>query len=94
MDIDAELVKKVAKTARLELSEEEVKRFVPQCKEILGFFSELSAADVAGVEPSFLPVPIKNVMREDLPRPSLSQEDALGNTPHKKDGYFRGPRAV
>ena len=93
MDVDEKLVKKVAGLARLELTETEVKTFTPQLQEILTFFEALEKADVSD-DPLFLPIDLKNVLREDKIEEGLSQEDALKNTPHKKDGYFKGPRAV
>jgi len=94
MRVDAELIKHVADVARLNLTDAEVKKFVPQLKEILEAFSKVSKINTTGVKPSFQPVELKNVMREDKVGECLSQEQALANTEHKKDGYFKGPRAV
>lgn len=92
--VDRELIKHVADVARLNLTEEEIKTFLPQMKEILKAFSELDEVDVSNTPPSFQPVAIKNVMRKDEPGDCLTQEEALSNTEHKKDGFFKGPRAV
>ncbi|MBD3310765.1 Asp-tRNA(Asn)/Glu-tRNA(Gln) amidotransferase subunit GatC [Candidatus Woesearchaeota archaeon] len=92
--VDEELVKKVSALARLNLTEAEVKEFVPQFSEILDAFSRLDEVDTKDADISFQPVEIKNIMREDKTEPSLEQEEALANTKHKKDGYFKGPRAV
>ena len=94
MKVDKELIENVAKVARLELTPSEIKKFIPQFKEILSAFSELDKVNVSSVEPSFHPVEIKNVMRNDEPGTCLDQEKALENTSHKKDGYFKGPKAV
>ncbi|MCK4520980.1 MAG: Asp-tRNA(Asn)/Glu-tRNA(Gln) amidotransferase subunit GatC [Nanoarchaeota archaeon] len=94
MKVDKELIEKVASVARLKLTDAEIKKFLPELKEVLEYFSELDKADVKGVKPSFQPVEIKNLMREDKIKKSLTQEEALRNTSHKKDGYFKGPRAV
>lgn len=94
MRVDEELIKHVAEVARLNLTEAEIKKFVPQLKEILNNFSEISKVDTKGVKPSIQPVELKNVMREDKIGSCLTQEEALKNTEHKKDGYFKGPRAV
>jgi len=93
MKVDEALIKKVAELARLNLTEKEIKKFEPQLKEILDFFSELDKVKV-DEKPSFLPLEIKNVLREDKIEPSLTQEQALKNTTHKKDNYFKGPKAV
>ncbi|MFC1732278.1 Asp-tRNA(Asn)/Glu-tRNA(Gln) amidotransferase subunit GatC [candidate division KSB1 bacterium] len=92
--VDKELIKKVAENARLELSKDEAEQFVKDFKELLDAFSKLDEVDTKGVEPSMQPVELKNVLREDRSEPSLTQEEALANTEHKKDGYFKGPRAV
>jgi len=94
MKVDEALIRRVAENARLELSETEIKEFIPQLKEILENFSKLDEVDVKDIKPSFQPVEIKNAVREDKIGKCLSQEDALKNSVHKKDGYFKGPRAV
>ena len=94
MRVDKELIEHVAEVARLNLTDAEIKRFLPQLKEILDAFSEVSKVNTANTKPSFQPVELKNVMREDKTEECLTQEDALKNTEHKKDGYFKGPRAV
>ena len=94
MEVDKQLILRVAANARLKLTDEEVKRFIPELKDILETFAKLKEVDTKNVKPSFHPVPIKNVLRDDIVEPSFGQEKALRNSEHKKDGYFKGPRAV
>lgn len=94
MEVDKKLLEHVAEVARIKLSEEEIKKFLPQLKESLEFFSKLRDINTDSVKPSFQPVELKNAVREDREGKCLSQEDALSLTEHKKEGYFRGPRAV
>ncbi len=94
MEVDRKLLEHVAEVARIKLSEEEIKKFLPQLRETLEFFSKLNEINTDNVKPSFQPVELKNAMREDEEKECLSQEDALSLTEHKKDGYFKGPRAV
>ena len=94
MEIDRKLLEHVADVARLKLNEEEIKKFLSQLKEALEFFSKLKEINTDNIKPSFQPVEIKNVMRKDSEEKCLSQDDALSLTEHKKDGYFKGPRAV
>ena len=93
MKVDKELIENVARVARLKLTDSEVKKFMPQLKEILDSFSKLDEVKTDAV-PSFQPVELKNVMRSDEPGTCLSQETALKNSEHKKDGFFKGPKAV
>ncbi len=93
MEITPELVKRVAANARLNLKEDEVKKFAAEMKEILATFEKLAEVKT-DVEPSFHPIPVKNVAREDKPEKCLDREEALALTPHKKDKYFRGPKTI
>ena len=94
MEVDKKLLEHVADVARIKLTEEEIKKFLPQLEEILEFFSQLKEINTDNVKPSFQPVELKNAMREDKEEECLSQDDALSLTEHKKDGYFKGPKAI
>ena len=94
--IDEELVKKVAKNARLILTEEELKKFTPQLAEvILESFNKLDSID-ANEEPSFQPIEQKNKLREDEVKESLTQEQALQNVKEdlRENGYIKGPKVM
>ncbi len=94
MKVDENLIRHVAKTARLNLSEKEIKKFEADFKEILSNFAKLDKVDVDDVKPSFHPIDLKNVLREDVPNEPLAQETALANTKHKSNGYFKGPKVI
>ncbi len=94
MKIDKQLIEKVAKNARLKLTESEIKEFLPQLKEILEYFSEIEKAPTGNLQPTFHPIEIKNITREDIIKKCLTQQEALQNTKHKQDGYFKGPKTI
>ena len=94
MEVDKNILEHVAEVARIKLTEGEVKKFLPQLKEALEFFSKLKGINTDNVKPSFQPVELKNAVREDEEKECISQDDALSLTEHKKDGYFKGPRVV
>lgn len=94
MKVDKERIEHVASLAKLKLSEEEIERFTWQLKEVFETFSKLNEVDTKDALPSFQPVALQNALRSDEPKDSLSQEDALSNTIHKKEGYFKGPKVV
>ena len=94
MRVDKELIEHVAEIARLRLTDAEIRKFLPELKEILEAFSKIDEVNTQGVRLSFQPVELKNMMREDKVEPCLTQEEALANTPHKRDGYFKGPRVI
>jgi aspartyl-tRNA(Asn)/glutamyl-tRNA(Gln) amidotransferase subunit C len=88
--IDRGLVERIAKVARLELTEDEIEKFTKQLKVILEAFRELDDVDTKGVEPSFHPQELSNVLREDEATPW--SWDPLENTEHSEGRYFKGPR--
>lgn len=94
MKIDKQLVEKVAKVARLNLSDSEKEKFVENFKEILSAFSKLDEVDTSKTAPTLQPVQILSSFLHDVPKKSLTQKEALANTKHKTEGYFRGPSSV
>ncbi|HPD45866.1 MAG TPA: Asp-tRNA(Asn)/Glu-tRNA(Gln) amidotransferase subunit GatC [Anaerohalosphaeraceae bacterium] len=92
--IDENEVRKVAKLARLELSEKEVARFSTELSAIVDYIEKLNELDTTGVEPLAHCLPIHNVFRADRVTPSLDTETALSNAPQRHDEYFKVPRIL
>lgn len=88
------IVEKVANIARIKLSDAEKKKFERDMKNILEAFGSLDKAKTDNVEPAFQPLPLKNVLREDVAEECLTQEEALANAKHKENGFFKGPKVV
>jgi aspartyl-tRNA(Asn)/glutamyl-tRNA(Gln) amidotransferase subunit C len=89
--IDREQVLHVAKLARLKLSDEEVERMSGELSAILEHVDNINELDLEGVEPTTHVVPLENVLREDVPRPSLPRERALEQAPDADESGFRVP---
>ncbi len=94
MRVDEKTIRHVADVARLTLTDEEVKMFLPQLQEVIDTFSKLEEVNTDGVKPSFQPIELKDALREDEVKTCLSKEEALSNVTQKKDGYIKGPKAV
>ena len=97
VEVTKELIKKVAQNARLNLTDEELEKFVPQIKEIiLDSFNKLDKFDATGVKPSFQPIEMSNKFRKDEVKTGFAQEEALSNVVAKlkEEGYFKGPKAM
>ena len=92
--INKELIEHVAEIARLKLTDKEIEKFSKELKDIIDVFSKIDKVNAKNIETSLQPVELKNMLREDIEEKTFSQEDALSLTEHKKDGYFKGPRAV
>ena len=84
----------VARLARLDLSTAEKERMRSQLDGILGYIDKLRALDTRDVPPTSHAVPVTNVMREDVERPSLPAEDMLANAPDRYREMFRVPKII
>jgi aspartyl-tRNA(Asn)/glutamyl-tRNA(Gln) amidotransferase subunit C len=90
-------VRYVADLAHLELSEEEVKKFLPQLDSILQYVQKLNQLDTTRVEPMAqvtYPASENPSLRADQPCPSFSQDEALRNAPEPAGGSFKVPRVI
>jgi aspartyl-tRNA(Asn)/glutamyl-tRNA(Gln) amidotransferase subunit C len=89
--IDREQVLHVARLARLRLTDEEVQGMTGELSKVLDHIETISELDLEGVEPTSHVVELENVLREDVPRPSLSRDKALEQAPDSDDAGFRVP---
>jgi len=87
-------IEKVARLARMELSEEEKKTFGNQLEQVLTYMEQLNRLDTAGVEPTSHAIPIQNAFREDETRFSFPREEVLGTSPDQGNGHFKVPRII
>ena len=94
MDITKQDIEKVAKLARLELTEREQAAFATQLSQILTHVETLKQYDTTGVEPTATVLGQVNVFRPDMARPSLSVERAVSNAPESVDGFFVVPKII
>ncbi len=84
----------VAQLARLALTDEELDLFTVQLGAVLDHAEDVEALDTAGVPPTAHPLPLVNVLREDIVRPSLDRAEVLAAAPSVEDDRFRVPPAL
>jgi len=87
-------VQYVAKLARLEVTAEEVAKYTQQLGNILQYVEQLNKLDTSNVEPLTHPLDMKNVFREDVVVPSLTQQEVLSNAPEPQSGHFKVPKIM
>jgi len=92
--VTPDLVRKVAKLARLAIDEAHVARYTGQLESILGYVDQVKRADVTGVEPMAHAAPLHNVLRDDEPATPLPREDALRNAPETDGPFFKVPKVI
>ena len=66
MSVDLATVKRVARLARIAVSEEEAERMTGDLNGILGFIEQLDEVDVTGVEPMTSVIPMEMKKRKDI----------------------------
>ena len=91
MTITRAEVANVARLARLGLSDAEMDQLVSELDHILDAMQALRALDTSAIPPTAQVIPLRNVMREDVPRPSWPVEDILRNAPAARDQQFLVP---
>ena len=88
--VTRELVERLAKAARLNLTPEETGRYAQQLSVILDAFKELDQVDTDGVEPSYHPIELEDALRED--EPEKWEWAPLANVTDAEGRSIRGPR--
>lgn len=94
MQISKEQVEKVAKLARLSVSEGEKEMFAKQLSQILTHVDKLNQYDTKDVESTSAVLGQVNVFRDDIVRPSLPVEKALANAPEREGNGFSVPKII
>jgi aspartyl-tRNA(Asn)/glutamyl-tRNA(Gln) amidotransferase subunit C len=88
-------VLKLARLARLELTEEEVEAYRVQLSDILAYVEQLQDADVEGLEPTTQVNGLKNVTRKDsVIDYGVSPADLLRGAPKSQDGLIKVKRMI
>jgi len=82
-------VEHIAALAHLELTPQEIERYREQLSAILEYAAAIQEVDTSAIPPTATVLPLRNVMREDAPGPSLPHEDVLANAPDAEAGCFR-----
>jgi aspartyl-tRNA(Asn)/glutamyl-tRNA(Gln) amidotransferase subunit C len=84
----------LAMLARIDLSDAELDRMLGELGVILESVALVQQAPTAGVEPMSHPLPLVNVSRPDVVRPSLTAQEALSGAPEVEAQRFSVPRIL
>lgn len=94
MSITANEVRHIALLSRLALTDEEVAVFQEHLDQILGYVDQLKSVDTTGIDPTFYPLPLENVFREDEVETPLDQSEALRNSADATEQFFVVPKVA
>jgi len=92
--ISREEVANLARLARIEMSENELDHLSGEMQVILGAVARVQEVAGADVSPTSHPIPVNNVVREDVVAPSLTPSEALSGAPASAEQRFKVPQIL
>ena len=94
MSVDTNTVKRVARLARIKVTEEEATRMTGELNGILGFVEQLDEVNIEGVEPLTSVVEQAMKKRADGVTDGNKSADITANAPASEDNFFMVPKVV
>ncbi|MBB3998737.1 Asp-tRNA(Asn)/Glu-tRNA(Gln) amidotransferase subunit GatC [Aureimonas pseudogalii] len=94
MSVDTATVRRVARLARIAVTDEDVATMQGELNSILGFVEQLSEVDVSGVEPMTSVIPMEMKKRRDVVTDGHKADDIVANAPETDEHFFLVPKVV
>ena len=94
MEVNDELLDHIAHLSRLSFEGDERASIKQDMKNITDFMNKLEELDTTDIEPLKFMLDEVNVLREDIPKATITHEQALKNAPKKDSDYFRIPKVL
>jgi aspartyl-tRNA(Asn)/glutamyl-tRNA(Gln) amidotransferase subunit C len=92
--ITPDVIRKVAKLARLQLTSQEEELYASQLEPVLEHIDSLNKVDTSGVEPTFQVIDSTNVFQPDNSAKTLPLDLALSTAPKKYDSFVASPATI
>ena len=94
MNVNDELIDKIANLARLEFNSDEKEEIKNDLQQMIGFINKLNELDTTGVEPLLHMSENINVLREDVVSGTITREEAFRNAPLHDEQFFKVPKVI
>lgn len=94
MQVDEEMVRKIAHLARLHLEEEFIPMYSSKLTNIFNLVETISDLDVSNCTPMAHPLEVSQPLREDTITETDQREKLLQNSKHKKAGLILVPKVI
>ena len=94
MSVDLAAVRRIARLARIAVSDAEAPHLQGEINAILAFVEALGAVDVEGVEPMTSVIPMKLPLRADVVTDGQIERLVLANAPLVEDDFFLVPKVI
>ncbi|BEV35630.1 Asp-tRNA(Asn)/Glu-tRNA(Gln) amidotransferase subunit GatC [Synechococcus sp. M16CYN] len=92
--ISANEVRKVAKLARLNLSETKIATYTGQLELILEYVGQLEKVDTTGIPATARTVEVTNITRQDSVISTPVREEILNQAPQREGSFLRVPKIL
>ncbi|HXB13153.1 MAG TPA: Asp-tRNA(Asn)/Glu-tRNA(Gln) amidotransferase subunit GatC [Bacteroidia bacterium] len=94
MVIDSKTVDKLADLAKLEFDDASKQEIIKDLNRIVTFIEKLNELDTSSVEPLIYLTDETNIMRDDVVKQEITQQEALKNAPKKDSDYIKAPKVI
>ena len=94
MSISKEDVQYIAALSRIHVPQEKLGAFTKTLGDIVHYVEHMQTLNVDNVKPTSHAVPVGNVSRPDVIKPSLTNQEALAIAVEAKDGSFKVPLVI
>lgn len=94
MSLSQDDVKKIAKLARLSLSDKEIDVTLDKLNDVFGLIKQMNEIDATGVEPMSHPGEMSLRLREDEVTETDHRDEYQKNAPQVQDGLFLVPKVI
>lgn len=92
--LDPPDVHHLAGTARISLTPQEVEEFGPKIQQVVQWFGQLQAVDLANVEPAIRSDIDGDNLREDVPKTFQNREAIVAGIPSYEEPYIKVPKVL
>lgn len=87
-------IERVAKLARLKLTDAEKDRFSKQMGSIIEYIEKLNELDTQNVEPTAHVLGLNNVFRDDVATEPLTDHEPINDSPAHSKGHYEVPKIL
>ena len=94
MSLDAAAVARIARLARIRLTDDEKTHLAAELNGVLGWVDELQSVNTDGIEPMTSVVGARLRTRPDIVDHTTNRDDVLANAPEPMVGFFTVPKVV
>ncbi|MGF1609176.1 MAG: Asp-tRNA(Asn)/Glu-tRNA(Gln) amidotransferase subunit GatC [Kiloniellales bacterium] len=94
MAVDKDTVARIARLARIRISDEQQDALAGELSNILGWVEQLGEVETEGVEPMTSVVAMTPALRDDQVTDGGRPDDIIKNAPERAGGFFTVPKVV